>query len=183
MSDGANSFTISMDTSGLEKLFDQLGEDAAAAVRPAAQAGAQVLYDAVRANVAGLGKKSGKLAEAIYQAFSPERSDPTYAEYHVSWNSKKAPHGHLVEHGYLMRYKSYKGADGQVRLMVRPGMDGVQRPRRGDSRATKDAYYIPLPQPVQVAGKAFIGRAQSSMDQAFTAAETLLLDRVGNSIP
>lgn len=31
----------------------------------------------------------------------------------MTWNSKKAPHGHLVEFGHLQPFKVYKGADGQ----------------------------------------------------------------------
>lgn len=39
---------MEVDTRGLEELLDELGEKAGEAIRPAAQAGAQVLYDAAR---------------------------------------------------------------------------------------------------------------------------------------
>ena len=64
--------------------------------RPAAQAGAQVLYDEVKARVP---VHTGTLAAAIYQAYSPEESQDGVQQYHVSWNKRKAPHGHLVEFG------------------------------------------------------------------------------------
>ena len=88
-----------------------------AATRPAAQAGAQVIYDAAKLNVPvslkghyfhgssfrKTGKKyyfdSGTLKSAIYQVFSKTNSDKNVATYHVSWNYKKAPYGFMVELG------------------------------------------------------------------------------------
>lgn len=75
------------------------------AARPAAQAGAQILYDAVKRNAAAIPGPSGKLAAAIYQAFSRDQSVGGLSVYHVSWNARKAPHGHLVEYGHLQRYQ------------------------------------------------------------------------------
>lgn len=142
------------------------------ASRPAAQAGAQVLYDSVLQNVRGLGRKTGKLAAAIYQAYSPENSRNGKHQYNVSWNAGKAPHGHLVEFGYLQRYRMYQGNDGQIRPMVRPGMDGQKRPRRRASQAEKDAYYVPRPGgPLHVPGKAFVRRAVDQFPKALDAAE------------
>lgn len=92
----------------IAQLEAQLARDAKVceeAARPVAQAGAQVFYDAVRANLAKRRKKTGKLMEAIYQAFSKDNSTESRATYHISWNAKKAPHGHLVEYGYLQRYE------------------------------------------------------------------------------
>lgn len=59
---------------------------------------AVVIYDEVKAN-AGRNKKSGLLEGAIYRVYSPEKSSPTSKLYRVSWNKKKAPHGHLIEFG------------------------------------------------------------------------------------
>ncbi|MBA3588300.1 MAG: HK97 gp10 family phage protein [Methylibium sp.] len=81
-------------------------------VRPAAQAGAQVLYDEVRANVAKIGKKTGNLARSIYQAYSEDNSTKGSATYHVSYNASKAPHGNLVEYGHIQTRKVYLGRDG-----------------------------------------------------------------------
>ena len=92
--------SINADLSGFDRYLDELGEHAEEAARPAAQAAAQVLYDAVKRNVAGMGRRTGKLAGAIYQAYSEDQSAVGRATYHVSWNHKKAPHGHLLEWGF-----------------------------------------------------------------------------------
>lgn len=178
MSDGHNSFSIGADLSGINALLDELGERAESAARPAAQAAAQVLYNEVKKNVAALGRVTGNLDRSIYQAYSASNSGTGLATYHVSWNSSKAPHGWLVEKGHLQRYRYYKGNDGQIRPMVRPGMDDKPRPRRRASQAEKDAYYVTLPTPIQVPAKAFVRRAQSKFDEAYKAAEAELLRRL-----
>ena len=178
MAAGNNSVTVSVDLAGLNGLLDQLGDNVDEAVRPAAQAGAQILYDEVKQNVAALGRKTGNLDRSIYQAYSAQNSSKSVATYHVSWNSRKAPHGWLVENGHLQRYRYYKGNDGQIRPMVRPGMDGRARPGRRASQAAKDAYYVTLPTPIQVPAKAFVRRAQAKFEQAYKAAEAELLRRI-----
>lgn len=99
---GPLSITVDLSHIGLDELEAGCRE----AARPAAQAGAEVLYQRVRSNVARLGTKTGKLASAIYQAYSKDNSGEGVAEYHVSWNARKAPHGHLVEYGHLQRYRT-----------------------------------------------------------------------------
>lgn len=178
MSGGRNSFRIDVPTDGIKALLSELGANAEAAVRPAAQAAAQVLYDAVKANVGRIGRKTGNLERSIYQAFSPEQSGPGVATYRVSWNAKKAPHGGLVEYGHLQRYRYYKGNDGKIRPMVRPGMEGKPRPNRRASQAVKDAYYVPLPTPVQVAARPFIRPAVDKFGAAMEAAKAELLRRI-----
>lgn len=89
-------FSIRFDATAADAGLDQIGEEMKARLRPAAQAGAQVLYDETRLRVP---VRSGLLRSAIYQVFSQDNSDPTRATYHVSWNARKAPHGHLVEFG------------------------------------------------------------------------------------
>jgi len=58
---------------------------------------------------------TGNLREAIYLAFSEDRSIPEagYAVYSVTWNKSKAPHGHLVEFGHWQTHATYQGSDGQ----------------------------------------------------------------------
>lgn len=176
---GTNTFSMAVDTSVLDDLLSQLGEDAEAAIRPMAQAGAQVLYDRVKLNVQAIGRETGNLERSIYQAFSPENSqDGQRAQYHVSWNTSKAPHGHLVEYGYMQRYRYYQDNQGNVRPMVRPGMDGKKPPKRRASQAEKNAYYVTLPTPKQVPGKAFVRSAASSMSAALKAAEAELWRRL-----
>lgn len=99
------SVTISVDTAALDAALDGIAADLDDAARPAAQAAAQVLYDEVKRNVARLKKHTGNLDRSIYQAYSKENSGVGHAAYHVSWNARKAPHGHLVEFGHLQRYE------------------------------------------------------------------------------
>jgi len=170
------SFTLKADTSGLTKYLRELGDAVEEAARPAAQAGAQVLYDEVKRNVNKIKRKTGNLASSIYQAYSKDNSGPGKATYHVSWNAKKAPHGHLVEFGHLQRYEYYKDEQGKVRPKVRPEMQGKPRPKR--NRAALDAYYVTLPAPKQVAARPFVRPAQAKMPQAIAAAEKVLFDRL-----
>ena len=105
----ANSVTVSFDTGGLFAALDKMHAGLVAEVRPAAQAGAQVLYEEVKLR-APVGKaphksKSGRIIQpgalkaSIYQVFSQDNSSATRSTYHISWNARKAPHGHLVEFG------------------------------------------------------------------------------------
>lgn len=185
MSDGRNSVTIKADLRSINASINALALNAQQAVRPAAQAAAQVLYDEVQANVTKIKKKSGNLSNSIYQVFSKANSAPGRATYHVSWNAKTAPHAGLVEYGHLQRYRYYKGSDGQIRPMVRPGMDGKKRPGRRASRAEKDAYYVTLPSPLQVAARPFIRPAIDKFDLALKAAKEELSRRIlyGNQTP
>jgi len=41
----------------------------------------------------------GTLRDAIYRAYSPEKSGDTLKLYRVSWNHRKAPYGFMVEYG------------------------------------------------------------------------------------
>lgn len=55
-------------------------------------------------------QRRGQLKEAIYLAFDGRRSilQAGHYVYGVSWNAKKAPHGHLIEFGHWMEYESVK---------------------------------------------------------------------------
>ncbi|RZI62441.1 MAG: HK97 gp10 family phage protein [Rubrivivax sp.] len=171
--------TIEADISGALAFLDEGAELMVDAARPAAQAGAQVLYDAVKRNVSALGRKTGKLEGSIYQKFSDELSRGGRRVYRISWNAKKAPHGHLVEFGFLQSYVMYQGNDGRVRPLVRPGMEGLPRPGRWATRAEKDAYYVPLPGgPKQRPGKAFVRSAASQFPKAQAAMEARYLEEL-----
>ena len=90
-----------------------LADDLNRATRPAAQAGAQVIYDRARQLVpvseaahmfygqnAVYGPyRPGNLRAAIYQAFSKDNSARDVSVYHISWNADKAPYGGMVEFG------------------------------------------------------------------------------------
>lgn len=142
-------FRVTANTAGIEALFDGLATEAEAAARPAAQAGAQVLYDEVRKNVDRIKRRTGNLSRSIYQAYSKDNSGSGKAVYHVSWNAKKAPHGHLVEYGHLQRYEvSFDKATGRF-------------------VTHKDR---PLPQPRQVAARPFLRPALAKLPAALQAA-------------
>ena len=55
---------------------------------------------------------TGKLKGALYLAYSDRRSRESTVVYSVTWNSKKAPHGHLLEFGHWQTHAMYKGRDG-----------------------------------------------------------------------
>lgn len=167
--------TTKVDTSDLVAYLEQLAQNAEDAVRPAAAAGAKVIYDQVKMNVDALGRVTGNLANSIYRVLSEDNSGPGRATYHISWNHLKAPHGHLVEFGYMRRYRYYQGADGQVRPMVRTGMEAKPRPGRRASEAAKAAYYVMLPSPIFVPGKAFLASASSAFPRAVQAAEDVFI--------
>jgi hypothetical protein len=107
-----SSVSIKFDAAAAFAGLDRLEEAATTNARPAAQAGAQVFYDEVNLNVSKIGKKTGNLASSIYQVYSKDNSDEKRATYHISWNARKAPHGHLVEYGHIMTRKAYVGSDG-----------------------------------------------------------------------
>lgn len=147
--------------------LDNLAAEAMSAARPAAQAGAQVLYEAVKANVSRIRKVSGNLDRAIFQKFIENEARAGLASYRISWSRKKAPHGWMLEFGFMQRYELARDARGRVFPMVRPEMKGKPKPKGRASQAVKDAYYVPRKGgPKQIPGKAFIRSAASRMPQA-----------------
>lgn len=169
---GKNTVNMAVDLGAFNDMISELEEDIQAAVRPAAQAGAQVFYDAVVRNVNALGKKTGNLAGAIYQAYSEENSGPGKATYHISWNASKAPHGGLVEYGHIQRYAVNLAKDGNWYTLVKPSMRGKPKPKRNASQAEKDAYYIlRAGGPRQIAAQPFIRPAFYRQGEAIAAVE------------
>lgn len=120
---------ISMDVSAINAQLDALAKSAKDATRPAAQAGAQVLYEEVLRRVpvsdqehSTKGKKHtfkpGNLRAAIYQAFVQDESGPGRATYRISWNKRKAFYGHFVEHGTSRM---------AARPFLRPAFDAMEQ--------------------------------------------------------
>lgn len=151
------SFSASVDLSGLEAFIDEQAAAVESAIRPAAQAGAQVLYDAVMRNVASIGRVTGNLQRSIYQAYSADNSSDFVSTYHISWNKRKAPHGHLVEYGHLQRYEI------------------TYDPATKRFTTHKDR---PLAEPKHVAAKPFVRPAQALMPAAIEAAKAELYRRL-----
>lgn len=108
---------VSIDRAAVTDILGRFEMSIYDAVRPAAQAGAQVFYDQVKVNVPvskkghwfhgtsfRLNKKkywfdSGSLKNSIYQVFSKDNSNEKKAMYHIAWNHKKVPYGFMVEYG------------------------------------------------------------------------------------
>jgi hypothetical protein len=173
---------MKVDTKGVNVMIEALERDVRAALRPAAQAGAEVIYRAVLKNVQSIGKVTGNLAGAIYQAYSADNSGPGQATYHVSWNAKKAPHGHLVEFGHIQRYAVHLGKDGKWYTLVRPSKRGQPKPSRRASQAVKDAYYVPRKGgPKQVAARPFMRPAYYKQDEAAAAVRKVLFALLGSA--
>ena len=143
---------INVDTAGLSSVLQQMNENVNGAVRPAAQ----VLYDDVKQNVSRIGKVTGNLQDSIYQVYSKKRSGETKATYEVSYNKKKAPHGHLVEYGHIQKFKSYIGKDGKWYTNKKS----------------------PLAQPIQIAAKPFIRPAITKFNAAMDAAKDRLIEMI-----
>lgn len=140
-----------VDASGMDDIAKHLAEldvEVREALRPMAYAGAKVIYDRAKMNVAGMGVKTGNLLDSIYTAHMKESSTPGQRElYRVSWNLTKAPHGRLLEWGWVQRYVSYINAQGKWETSKKQ----------------------PLAKPIFRPGYAFMRRAGAAIPQAQAA--------------
>lgn len=96
-----------------------------------AAAMAEVIYQEVKLNASPprLGRKTGNLQDAIYQAYSPEKSTDSQKTYRVSWNKRKAPHGALVEFGTSRApaYPFVRPAFSKVNAAIEAGKDNMKK--------------------------------------------------------
>ena len=104
---------VKVDTTKFKEQLNALKEVFDNATRPAAQAGAQIVYERARqlapvSDSAHMFKIEGRtygpyppgnLRDSIYQVFSRDNSFTDVSVYHVSWNADKAPYGGMVEMG------------------------------------------------------------------------------------
>lgn len=112
-------------TSGLDKLEAKIkGEVLLSGVA----AMARVIYDEVKLN-ASRHVKTGTLANAVYRAYSPERSKDGVQIYHVSVNKKKAPHWHFLELGTSRQ---------PAQPFIRPALDHMQQAIKAGQDRMKD---------------------------------------------
>ncbi len=102
--------------------------------------------------------ESGLLQSAIYLAYRDGESNANVVKYKVSWNAKKAPHGHLVEFGHWQPYKVVMRADGTWFTDVTQ----------------------PLPQPKWVAAKPFL---RPAYDVASREAMNAMMQRGRERVP
>lgn len=186
MAKGRGSLTMRVNTSGLDSLLADLEAGIDEVVRPAAQAGSQVLYEAAKQNAQRLGKVTGKLNASIYQAYSKDNSGKDRATYHVTWRTKRgadnaAPHAHFIEFGHWRYYQVVRTSRGGWTTAVRPEMQGKPRPKgdRRTNRAGLDAYYVPLPSPVWVPPKPLIRAAYAAKaNAAADAMAKVIMDKI-----
>ncbi|QIL72320.1 hypothetical protein G7048_19350 [Diaphorobacter sp. HDW4B] len=108
---------VRMDASRLKEQLKATAAKLHDATRPAAQAGAQVIYERARLNAPISpkahyfyirGKKygpyaPGNLRDSIYQVYAKSKSYADRATYHISFNKDKAPYGFVYEYGNSKR--------------------------------------------------------------------------------
>jgi len=119
-------------------------------VRPVARAGALVFYEEARQLVPvyqgapikrknGVQTKPGQLRDAIYHVYADQMFTDHHAVYRVSWNARKAPHGHLVEYGHWRTNRIVRTATGWAatseRLATPVRVPAVGFMRRAGDRA------------------------------------------------
>ena len=190
-------FSVSFNLPAIQKQTDYLRHLVETSVVAATQAGAQVFYDEVKTR-AGAFANNGNLAASIYQYRNKDEQRPGHAQYKISWRKggkKKdankdanaamaglpiAYHGQLVEYGYIQRYASYVGSDGQWYTAVRPEMRGKPAPKKRASQAVKDAYYVPRKGgPVQHAPRSFLRAGyEAAKGRAVDAARMEMMKRI-----
>lgn len=111
----ADNLKASFDTSGFEAALEKLAGPARIHLaRSMAVAGGQVLRDEAKAHAP---VKDGVLRDSIYLAFREAKSTEKQVQYSVTWNSKKAPHGHLLEFGHWQPFKVAVLPDGRIYTM------------------------------------------------------------------
>lgn len=109
--------SVDFDFAKIAKKLDGITEASKEALRPAAQAGAEIFYIEARTRVpvsdgahffygrnsqkSGVRYffKAGNLRDSIYQYYNKRASTPGKAVYSISWNHQKAPYGYMVEYG------------------------------------------------------------------------------------
>lgn len=115
-------------------------------------------------------KKSGLLASAIYLVFDAEASTKSNFVYGISWNGKKAPHGHLIEFGHW-RYNIFLNGRWQRSLL--PGKTKGKGPQdHGGAGALKP--------PEWVKAKPFL---RPTLDTQQQATFNIMLDRGRKELP
>lgn len=150
----------SIDTSGwlaaLAKLTDPKLRESLA--RSMAVAGGKVLRDEAKAQVR---VESGRLKSAIYLAYREGKSTEQVVVYSVTWNSKKAPHGHLQEFGHW-RYN--KVVNGYPQKSLRAGLKKGKGPQDHEGPGALDTpKWVPAQPFLRPAYEVAAAKAQSAM--------------------
>ncbi len=88
--------------SGLSRLAD---EQIVSVARSMGVAGGQVMRDEAKLLAP---VEDGVLRDSLYLAFKDGKSSQAHVVYSVTWNARKAPHGHLLEFGHWQPYTVVK---------------------------------------------------------------------------
>lgn len=142
-----NRISMKFDTEKMVGSLSRYTDEVRSSLRPAAQSGAQVLYDEMRSRVPvghedshlrGKTYPPGTLRDSIYQVFSTDNSDVDRATYQVGPNKKKAGWWAWVEFGHWTRRSGKRGPLRAKWVPARPyirptwdarGRDAVRRMR------------------------------------------------------
>jgi hypothetical protein len=90
---------LTFDGSGWQEALSRLsGDNLTSIARSMAVAGGQFLRDEAKHYCP---VQTGRLRDSIYLAFKDAISTDAQVVYSVSWNSREAPHGHLIEFGHF----------------------------------------------------------------------------------
>lgn len=135
--------------------------------RSMAVAGGSVLRDEAKRQVS---VESGKLRDSIYLAFKDGLSNEKQVVYSVTWNSKKAPHGHLVEFGHW-RYNRIINGYPQKSLI-----NGKTSGRGPQDHGGPGALEVPI----WVAAKPFL---RPAFDAAHKRAQEAVIQRGRQRLP
>lgn len=125
---------ISIDLAKLKTELQATDDKLNKATRPAAQAGADVVYQRAKQLVPVSSRphmfhgtnhvygpySPGNLRDSIYQVFSRDNSYKDVSTYHISWNADKAPYGAMVEFG-----KSHSPAKSFIRRAMQETRSAV----------------------------------------------------------
>lgn len=194
-------FNISFNLPALQQQTDYLRHLVETSVVAATQAGAQVFYDEVKGRAQSFAN-TGNLARSIYQYRNKDEQRPGHAQYKISWRKggkKKdaskdanaamsglpiAAHGVLVEYGYIQRYASYVGRDGNWYTAVRPEMRNKPRPKSRAAQSVKDAYYVPRKGgPVQWLPRSFLRAGfEAARGRAVEAARMKMTEQINRGM-
>jgi len=92
--------------------LDNLAEMTTSVARSMGVGAGQAVRDEAKARAP---VDDGTLRDAIYLAYRDGESTESKVVYQVSWNAKKAPHGHLLEFGHWRTNVLVRGEDGKWR--------------------------------------------------------------------
>lgn len=126
----------------LERALDKFAAEVQGKVVLAGVAAmAKVFYEEAKLNTSGSRGHpfpwTGTLHESIYRVYVENESTDTKKIYHVGWNHKTAPHGHLIEFGTVKApaYPFLRPAFDQVAVAIQAGKDRM-RERIKDFRSS-----------------------------------------------